>query len=77
VTSPESQKLIQLFYTACNTQNVDRFQRAVNEFSQLKAEERLGAREIVAFQKIIRLAEGSHWDEAAAASLAFAEDQVR
>jgi len=76
VSSPESQVLIQRFYTACNTRSVDRLSAAVKIYDQLKGSSKVLEAESKIFDQIIHLAREDRWEEAAETSIQFAEGQV-
>jgi hypothetical protein len=76
VTSQESQRLIQRFYTACNTRSSERLEAAIQSYKQLMAQSKLRQAESENFDEIIRLAREDRWEQASEASLRFAEGQV-
>jgi hypothetical protein len=76
VSSPESQRLIQRFYTACNTRNSERLEAAIQTYEQLIAQSKVGQAESEIFDRIINLARNDQWEQATETGLRFAEGQV-
>jgi hypothetical protein len=76
VTSAESLNELKRLYGACNTRDVRRLQQCEDTITRLDGAGKLSADEVTAFRKIIGMARANQWDDAQAAALKFAEDQI-
>ncbi len=76
-TSAESMDLIKQVYTACNTKNIERLDRAEAMLKTLIDQQLISGAEQVEFESILTQAREGKWDVAQRRALAFAEAQVR
>jgi hypothetical protein len=76
-TSPDVLKLIRALYTACSSRSEERLTRVEQALSTTESKGHLTEAELDAFTSIVDVARSGAWDEAAAQSYQFAQDQVR
>jgi hypothetical protein len=76
-TSRESLTQIKALYSACSARNPEWLGRVEQAVAQAADDGHLSAGEQQAFQRILATAKAGEWSAAQAASLQFAEDQVR
>ena len=77
VSSRESLQLLKQLYTACNTRSPERLQQVEIDLKKLIQQGKVGDAEQKAYLRLVALAQSGQWEEAARASLRFAQDQVR
>ncbi len=76
-TTAESMELIKQVYTACNTKNMERLEKAEAKLKTLVDQQVISEDERVEFESIIAQARAGQWEEAQSRALSFAEAQVR
>jgi hypothetical protein len=76
-TTAESMELIKKVYTACNTKNTERLEKAEAELKTLVDQQLISEDERVEFESIITQAREGQWEKAQNRALSFAEAQVR
>lgn len=76
-TTAESMELIKQVYTACNTKNTERLEKAEARLKTLVDQQLISEDERVEFESIIAQAREGQWEKAQNRALSFAETQVR
>ena len=76
VTSKESLQLMQLLYTAGNTQDPVRLAKVEQGIARLTRDQKLSPPEQAVFRKVVAMAKAGDWKAAEQASFRFAQDQV-
>lgn len=76
-TTAESMELIKQVYTACNTKNTERLEKAEAKLKTLVDQQLISEDERVEFESIIVQAREGQWEKAQHRALSYAEAQVR
>jgi len=76
-TTAASMELIKQVYTACNTRNMERVEKADAKLKTLVDQQLISEGERVEFESILSQARAGQWAEAQRRALSFAEAQVR
>jgi len=76
-TTAESMELIKQVYTACNTKNTERLERAEVQLKTLVDQQLISEDERVEFESIIAQARAGQWEKAQKRALSYAKAQVR